>query len=460
MMLFYSRNGTLALLFALALPLHGVAQPAPSPLAKRIEALVTPYLAAHDFSGAILIAREGEVLFKKAYGMADYAASVPQTTDTRFLVGSVTKQFTAAAILLLETQGKLSVDDPLARFLPDFPHAEHITLHHLLTHTAGLTRDPFADWQKRREARTLAEVVEVIALHPLDAEPGAQMRYSNCGYVLLAAVIEQVSEQSYGAFLKAHIFEPLGMASSHILSAREIVPTMARGYDPGDGLFGLMETPGTDPINTLGADGLVTTIEDLYRWDQALYSDQLLPEATRENMFTNHASGRGYGFGIYERLGRHVIGHDGITHGFTAFINRYVEDRVTILYAGNIRTGTVGILENALAALVFDEPYTPYFPPVAGKPSALSGPEVTTLTGRYELFPGFYLTISEQHGHLWLAGTGGYATVLTPLADHLYFYRAMYARIRFEAQGDETRRLLWIDRNDTAYPAVKVAEVL
>ena len=459
-MLFSGRYGRITLLLTLAWPLHSLVQPIPSSLDEAVDALVAPYLAAHDFSGAILIARDGEVLFKKAYGMADYAAPIPQTTETRFLVGSVTKQFTAAAILLLEAQGKLSVDDPLTRFLPGFPHGEQITLHHLLTHTSGLTRDPFSDWRGQRESRTLAEVVEVIASYPLEAEPGAQMSYSNCGYVLLAAVIEHVSRQSYGAFLKAHLFEPLGMASSQILRVHDIVPNMAQGYDPGDGLFGLMETPAIDPINTLGANGLVTTIEDLYRWDQALYTDLLLPETARAKMFTNHASGRGYGVGVFKRFGRRVIGHDGVTHGFTAFINRYVEERVTILYAGNIRTGTVSILENALSALVFDEPYTPYLPPTADDPPAFSEAASAELTGRYELFPGFYLTVSEREGHLWLAGTGGYSTVLTPLEDNLYFYRSMYARIRFEKQEDGTQRLVWVDRNEKEYPAVKVAEAL
>lgn len=432
----------------------GVRAQAIDTLASRIDALVKPYVQGHDFSGAVLIAQNDAVLFHKAYGMASYEHGVPNTTDTKFRVGSVTKQFTAAAILLLQQQGVLQVNDTLSRFWPDFPVGNRITLHQLLTHTAGLARDPFEDEGALREYHTLDEVLQVIQEKPLIAEPGAQMQYSNCGFIVLAAVIEQVSGQSYAAFLEEHIFEPLGMDRSGIEDDAALVPGMASGYDPGWGAFGRMATPQAYQANLLGASGLYTTVGDLYRWSKALTTDILLTESSREAMLTNHARGRGYGIGVFNRFGRRVVGHDGVTYGFTAAINYYSDEEVIVVFATNMRTGVVSVLENGLAAVVFDETYTPYVPPAPG----LVSNEIGHYTGRYELFPGFYLDVSRHGSHLMLAGTAGYPTLLTPLDSATFFYRALYARIRFEPATDtQPERLVWVDRRGQAYPATRIS---
>ncbi|NNE71447.1 MAG: beta-lactamase family protein, partial [Rhodothermales bacterium] len=198
------------LILLLAIPTAS-AQPDPATLTERVDALVQPYEAARDFSGTILIAREGEELLRRSYGMANYEEGVGHTDNTRYLVGSVTKQFTAAAILLLEEAGQLSLDDPLSRFVAGIPQGDSITIHQLFSHTSGVARDPFPDYPDQVIARTLQEVVDAISLRPREFEPGARMSYSNGGYVLLAAVIEEVSGVSYSEFLRTSIFEPLGM---------------------------------------------------------------------------------------------------------------------------------------------------------------------------------------------------------------------------------------------------------
>lgn len=439
----------------LVLPFSLAGAQAADALAREVEKLVTPYVASNDFSGAILLARGDTVLFEDAYGMADYAHRIPNTTATKFRVGSVTKQFTAAAILIAEQQGLLHTTDTLARFFPDFPSGDQITIHHLLTHTGGLARDVFEDERYYRVYRALPEVMDIIQRKPLLAEPGTQMQYSNCGYVVLAALLEQVSGHSYAAFLDEHIFTPLGMNHSGIEAEAVIYPDLAMGYDPGWGPFGRMPTPQAYQANILGASGLYTTVGDLHRWSQALTADVLLTDASRRRMLTNHADGRGYGVGVFSRSGRRVIGHDGVTYGFTASLNHYIEDEVTVIFATNMRTGIVSTLERGLAAAVFGEPFTPEASPLAGP--TLPAEETYAFVGRYELFPGFYLDISQQADHVLLAGTAGYSTLLTPLTDDTFFYRALYARIRFERdETGEVYRLVWIDRSGSTYPAVQI----
>ncbi|NNE71128.1 MAG: beta-lactamase family protein, partial [Rhodothermales bacterium] len=365
------------------------------------------------------------------------------------LVGSVTKQFTAAAILLLEEAGQLSVDDPLSRFIVGVPAGDSITIHQLLSHTSGVARDPFPDYPDQVIARTLKEVVEAISLRPREFAPGARMSYSNGGYVLLAAVIEAVSGVSYSEFLRNRILEPLGMHNSGILPAHGRLPGMATGYDPAPSPDFVEEAPYFHPMNSIGANGLVTTITDLFRWNQALHAGQLLKPETRDRMFTPHPGGRGYGVGVFRRLGRDVIGHDGVTNGFTAFLNHFVDEDITIMYAGNIRSGTLSILESALAAEVFGESFDPYEPPNLAKQAPGNAGQHA---GVYELFPGFNMDVTCENGNLELTGTGGYPTWLAPIEDGGFFYRAMYAEVRFE-EVEDGRRLVWVDRNGSEYPA-------
>ena len=204
-----------------------------SKLEAQVDAYVKPYLDLEGFSGSILIAKGGRVLLSKGYGMANYELSVPNTPQTRFHLASVSKTFTAAAIMILQERGQLSVKDPLSKFIPDYPNGERITLHHLLTNTSGIANvNNFPEYNTQSKfPHTPADLVEMFKQKPLDFEPGTRpYTESNSNYNLLAYIIEKLSGKSYGEFLKENIFNPVGLRSTgHDGNAQEVLPNRASG---------------------------------------------------------------------------------------------------------------------------------------------------------------------------------------------------------------------------------------
>jgi CubicO group peptidase (beta-lactamase class C family) len=284
----------------------------------RVDAMLAQMAQDGTFTGSVLIAQGGDVLLSQGYGLADRAQGTPNTPQTRFRLASITKQFTAMAILILQSQGKLSVQDPICDYIPGCYAAwEDITIHHLLTHTSGLSSRLWPALERAdRIAVTSSHPVQTLALFqdlPLDSPPGEQFAYSNAGYVLLAYIIEQVSGQSYEAFLQQAIFTPLGMRNTgyehsssglavgyaHVHSTAPQLPFASMSISDGSGL-------------------VYSTVEDLFLWDQALYTERLLPRAQMDRMFAPQVletdqAGFAYGYGWYS--GRIGSGRWWVTEG-------------------------------------------------------------------------------------------------------------------------------------------------
>lgn len=304
----------------------------------RIDAWLSQTGEDGTFSGSVLIAEKGQVLLSRGYGLADREQKIPNSPQTRFLLGSVTKQFTAMAILILQSQGKLNVQDPICRYIEDCPGAwEDITIHHLLTHTSGMIVMP-GDNSYPETPITPRELLERFEDAPLDFQPGERISYSNCGYWVLGTIIEQVSGQSYEAFVQQWIFDPLDMHDS--------------GYDQdARGLAdGYVDQNTAAPAAVIdssflySAGALYSTVEDLYRWDQALYTEQLIPRELLDQMFAPRISlypdavgsvAYGYGWIVLDHLGRQMVGHGGALDGFRSWIFRYPDDRITIILLSN-----------------------------------------------------------------------------------------------------------------------------
>ena len=278
-----------------------LATPTPRPtLASQVDAYLGPLVTAGQFSGAVLIARDGQVLLRQGYGLANREHDVANTPQTTFRLGSVTKQFTAMAILLLEQQGKLTVQDRICTYVFECPTAwQDITIHHLLTHTSGIRN--FTNMQEYQKTKTLPTTpVQTIARFkdmPLDFAPGTRWSYSNSGYLVLGAIIERVARQPYPQFLREQIFDPLQMDGTGY-ETELVVEHRAQGYTIG----GRFTAAYVDMSQPHAAGGLYSTVEDLYRWDQALYTEQLVPQAARDAMFTAHHTfpapeDGGYGYG-------------------------------------------------------------------------------------------------------------------------------------------------------------------
>jgi len=351
----------------LACTLFGQARLVVKPEAvSRVDELLTQMTRDGTFSGSALIAQDGVVFLSKGIGLADRAQNIPNTPQTRFHLGSMTKQFTAMGILILESQGKLSLQDPICKFITGCPEEwQDITIHHLLTHTSGLSRDQSTVLDTVIQSTTRgpaapAEQAKYLGFTIrwfLDARPGEQFAYSNFGYYLLAHIIEQVSGQSYADFLSQAIFTPLNM---HNTGYQDNSSGVALTYLDREtlecGLFGPYPVPD-------GSDNLYSTTGDLLLWDQALYTDQLLPRAELDQVFTPFARksalpgfGYGYGWFVTKILGRPILMGTGGGPSFVTVYFRLPLDGLTLIVLTNqgdedfisMMTGIVTAITDAL----------------------------------------------------------------------------------------------------------------
>lgn len=309
---------------------------------------------AGTFSGAVLVASHGQVLLRAGYGLADASHALPNTPETRFRLGSITKQFTAMAVLILQTRGALSVDDAACRYLSDCPPAwEPITIHQLLTHTSGIpnyTGTPAFAAQEPFPV-TPEEIIAPLRIRPLRFAPGEDYGYSNANYVLLGIIIERVSGQAYEDFLREAIFERLGMSDTGLEHTRAIIPGRAVGYENPT-----TEATYLDLSNLFAAGALYSTVDDLYRWDRALADDRLIPAELRERMFTPVRETYAYGWRITRPFDRLMVGHTGHVSGARTYITRYPDDDAVIIVLSNFESADVTTISLQLAANLFHVP--------------------------------------------------------------------------------------------------------
>ena len=366
-------------------------------------AVLGDYLAraeAFGFSGAVVVAAGDSALVSAGFGLADRVRRIPVTVSTPFYVASLSKQFTAAAIMRLEMAGKLGTRDTLGRFFAGLPPAAaRITLHQLLTHTAGTPRGG------GRETDPEAYVRRLFAA-PLRAAPGTAYAYSNEGYGILAAVIQKVSGRSYGAFLREQLFAPAGMGDSYDLA--DAPPGLAtRAYrgavDMGDVRLSLGDTV---PWDERAGRGIVTTAADLWRWERALRGRAILADSAKRKMFTAEREDYGYGWVIARTpRGTASILHDGLIfpQGWNAQFRRYPDEGVTLVVLSNTfrREPLAQIVAVDLGRLLFGGAVR--MPPVV-RPAAES--ERRRMVGSYRLPSGGRLEVREVGGALTIAGEG------------------------------------------------------
>ena len=291
---------------------------------------------------ALLIVRDGKVVRSQGYGYANVELQVPVKPETIFQSGSMGKQFTATAVMMLVEEGKLRLEDPLTKFFPDAPAAwKQVKVQNLLSHTGGFTDYPKNfDYRKDYSEEQLLKIVEGI---PLAFPPGSKWSYSNLGYLTLGILIHRVSGQFYGDFLHDRIFAPLGMSATRIISEADIVPNRAAGYRLVDGELKNQEWV-SPKLNTTADGSLYFSIVDLAKWDAALSEGKLLPAASFQKMYTPfvlsngkpNADGYGFGWFVHDVHGHKLIEHAGAWQGFNTNISRYVDDKLTIVMLTNL----------------------------------------------------------------------------------------------------------------------------
>ena len=404
-------------------------------LEQRIDRFVRPYAASSNFTGVILVRRRGKVQLNKGYGMANYELGVINSPWNRFHIASVTKAFTAAAILLLQERGKLGLDDSVSRHLPGYPNGDRIRIKHLLEHTAGIPNlGSGPDWaREERLPHTTEDLVGLFKDLPLDFEPGSETRYSNSNYNLLTLIIEKVSGQSYESFLWENIWKPLGLrATTDGSDMARLVPNRATGVEPA-GVRDVRLPRYIDWSGRKGSGSLVTTTSDLDRFVDALYGGKLLQPASLAKILAP-AEGFAYGWVRAERLNRKQMRSAGRSPGYNASVERYLDDGTTVIVLTNSYSpvGQDSVFLAGIHAAVFG----PAPPPPALLPIAAKQGSLTELAGQYQMpqeyfVPNATLELIDRGNRLEAVWSNGARNTIYPVAPGRFLDRNFWAEVSF-----------------------------
>ena len=446
-----------AIVFAAAISADVAFAAAPDSIEARAKAIIQPYVDDHVFSGTVLIAKDGKPVFVQGFGDANYELDVPNTRDTKFRIGSITKQFTATAILQLAEAGKLAIDDPVSKYYRDAPAAwDKITIRHLLTHTSGIpsyTDIPKFFEADSRVARTPEEIIRLTRDKPLQFEPGSKYAYDNSGYILLGYIIEKVSGEIYAEYVQKHIFDALGMKNSGYDSSDKIIPNRAEGYQFDKGQ--LVNAPFLDMSLPYAAGSLYSTADDLLIWDQALYAGKPLKPASIQQMFADYGNKYGFGWVIDEKFGHKHIWHNGGINGFHTVFSRYPDDKLTIVVLSNFVGAPVERMEGELGGL--------YLAAAAAPPAELNlAPDMLQrYVGAYELTPTFIVKVTREGNRLYAQASGQQRFEIFASAEKEFFYKVVDAKISFSAdeKGSVTGLTLHQSSRDQQAPRITDAQV-
>jgi D-alanyl-D-alanine carboxypeptidase len=436
-------------------------RPAPS---SAYDAVLKRAVDAGGPGAAAIVVVDGKVVYRQAYGMASLELGVPLQSDMVFRLGSVTKQFTATAIMMLVEQGKVALADPIDKYLPGYPMQGHvITVEHLLTHTSGIqSYTDMPGWMANRIKAdlTVKELVDGFKNEPMQFAPGTRYRYNNSGYVLLGAIIEKASGQSYESFVSERIFKPLGMTHSYYGSNEPVIPKRADGYtgqagSPRHAQYLSMTQP-------YAAGSLVSTVDDLAIWDGSLYTEKLLKRASLEKMWTPYtladgtSTGYGYGWQMGPLRGHRTVAHGGGIFGFVTYVMRLPDDRayVAVLCNTDSPAATPEYLARRLGAIAVGRPFSE---PVA---VAVDPAVLQRYAGVYAIDNATTRTVTVENGKLYTQRTGAAKLEARPRSEVEFFYENRPSLFRFEvdAAGRAVAMVMFQEEGGQPERAVRVSE--
>lgn len=370
----------------------------------RLEQIASSYAPNNAFMGTVLVVEGDRVLLDKGYGMASLEWQVPNTPETKFRLGSLTKQFTATLILLLQQDGKLNVNDPVSKYLADTPSAwANIKLANLLGHTSGIPSftgfKEFPTWSM--SPHTPAEEIALFRDKPLDFEPGSKFVYSNSNFIVLGAVIEKVSGKKYADLLRERIFDPLGMKDSGLDSDELVLPKRASGYHPGG--HGIEVARSESMSIPWSAGAIFSTTGDLLKWEHGLFGGKILNADSLKLMTTPGKGDYGLGVFIENRDGVRVVSHGGGIEGFNTHLAYAPEKQIAVVVLSNVNGAAPGTMGGQLMDTVLGKPVV-----LASERKAvpIAKEELAKFVGVYDLAPTFSLTIVISGDHLTGQGTG------------------------------------------------------
>lgn len=420
----FQRFFTTALLFSGLASLGQAQNPTP-----RMQQIIQSYVANKTFMGTVLVSKDGKLLVNQGYGFADLEWNVPNVPEAKFRLGSLTKQFTAASILLLEERGKLNVEDPVSKYVPDSPAAwKNITIFNLLTHTSGIPNfTSFPDYGPTEwKDTTPTELVARFRDKPLDFEPGTKFSYSNSGYIVLGYILEKVSGQTYAEFLQKNIFTPLGMTDTGIDNNAVILPKRAQGYSPsGNGMQHAGYTSMTIPFS---AGALYSTTGDLLKWEQGLFGGKVLKPVSLAKMTTPFKDGYGFGLFITAQNGHKMINHGGGIEGFNTSLAYYPDDKLVVIVLGNLNGSAPDQIAADLGKVALGEQVTL---PSERKEVHVPVKILNDYVGTYQLAPDFSITMTVENGQLMMQATHQPKFPLFAESDTKFFLKVVDAEVEF-----------------------------
>ena len=421
----------------------------------RMERAIDLRVSTGQFMGAVLVAKEGKILINKGYGTANLDWTVPDSPTTKFRLGSVTKQFTAACILLLEQRGKLKIEDPIKKYVPDAPAAwDQITIFNLLTHTSGIPNfTEFPDYRTTEGTPTTPEeLVARFRAKPLDFAPGTSWRYSNSGYVLLGYLIEKISGEPYSKFLQENIFTPLAMKDSGYDSNTKVIPQHAVGYAPEPG--GPVVAGYIDMSIPFSAGGLYSTTGDLLRWEQALYGGKLLTAVSLRKMTTPFRENYALGLFIRKRSnGERMFSHGGGIEGFNTWVGYIPAENVEVIVLANLNGAAPDDIAKDLIEVVDRDKVTLTSDRRATK---LPNGALDRLAGHYQFPSGAIMTVWRDGGRFLTRLPGQPAVEQFPEKKGDFFAKVVDAQIAFNTDDRGQVTSLVLHQNGKDQTATRI----
>lgn len=424
-------------------------------LSAKIDELLTAYNNQYKFNGTALVALKGKILLEKGYGWKNKKDSTTADANTIYQIGSVTKQFTAAIVMKLQEQGKLSVHDKLSKYFPDFPKGDSITIHHLLTHTSGIynyTNDGRFMNTDAVKPQTHEKMLSLFKDKPLDFSPGSKFSYSNSGYTLLGYIIEKVTGKSWESNMYQYILGPLKMTHSGF----DFVAL--RSKDKATGYFFLdakAQQPATvvDSSVAYAAGSLYSTVGDLYKWERSLYTNKLLKTTSWEKVYTPFLGKYAYGWIVDSLHNRKIIWHNGGIYGFNAHLLRFPAEELVIILLANRPTPALTTIANSIGALVFGLPYEV---PRQKQAITLSESQLQPYVGEYRLSPDVTVAVRLKEGKLLTQITGQPEFELFAEKEDSFFLKVVEATVLFEKGTDGKVSRLVILQNGARTSAEKI----
>ena len=412
---------------------------------------------------SVLVAQNGDIVYQKGFGYADSEKKIPVTPDTKFKIGSVSKQFTAVAILKLQEEGRIKTDDKLSKYIPDFPRGNEVTIYQLLTHTSGIHDYNSAPGLDVSKPVTPQALLDIIKKFPYDFNPGERYLYNNSGYFILGYIVSELSGKTLGEYLNETFFKPLGMGNTGIYETNSVLNNEAQGYSINGET--VKKADFQEMSWTLGVGSIYSTTIDLYKWNEAIFNGKVLSDATLKTTFTQAVLNSGakvdYGFGwfLITNRGFKFIQHSGGVSGFSAYLERQPENNLTVCVLLNSLPSPEGIQPvlngQAISEFILRDKMEKQN---IGVDTIVSETILKKYVGRYNYGQGMAMWVTLKDKQLFGQMTMMEASPLTPISENEFYFKARNAKIKFVTDTSSIVDRLFQYQNGEFYEATRLKD--